>query len=131
MTLLRITKWVPLFHSLEYLMRFVHRKRWNVCLLMLFLHPAKGSCFQNDTSQYTTRHFTDENGLPQNSIKSIAADADGFIWLATENGLVRFDGHQFMNFNQENLAISTSRMLYIQKNQFTGNIYAVSDKSEV
>ena len=48
---------------------------------------------------YDVRHFTDENGLPQNSVKSIARDARGNIWLATERGLVRYDGDRFVNFD--------------------------------
>jgi ligand-binding sensor domain-containing protein len=54
---------------------------------------------QNAVPGYDVRHFTDENGLPQNSVKSIARDARGNIWLATERGLVRFDGNRFVNFD--------------------------------
>ncbi len=36
--------------------------------------------------------YTNENGLPQNSIYSIIQDHNGFIWIATEGGLARFDG---------------------------------------
>jgi len=65
-----------------------------------------------DTSvHYTIRHFTDEDGLPQNSVKGIAADKNGFLWLATENGLTRFDGSYFLNFNTDNLpGLKSSRM---------------------
>ncbi|MGN7887980.1 sensor histidine kinase [Dyadobacter sp. 22481] len=44
-------------------------------------------------------HYTSENGLPQNSIKSIAADKEGYVWLATEAGLVRFDGRNFVSLS--------------------------------
>ncbi|HWV33434.1 MAG TPA: two-component regulator propeller domain-containing protein [Dyadobacter sp.] len=50
-------------------------------------------------SGYDIRHFTDENGLPQNSVKSIVRDSRGNIWLATERGLVRFDGNRFLTFD--------------------------------
>jgi ligand-binding sensor domain-containing protein len=39
-----------------------------------------------------------ENGLPQNSVKSIVQDPQGNIWLAAESGLVRFDGRHFAVF---------------------------------
>lgn len=58
-------------------------------------------------------HYTDENGLPQNSVKSIAGDAEGFIWLATENGIVRFDGQNFYNFDKTKLAVDNSRFYLI------------------
>ncbi|HWV28731.1 MAG TPA: hypothetical protein VN038_03715, partial [Dyadobacter sp.] len=35
---------------------------------------------------YWLQRFTDENGLPQNSVKAIAQDCNGFIWLTTEAG---------------------------------------------
>src|ERR1700738_3050360 len=37
-----------------------------------------------------------ENGLPQNTVQALAQTQDGFIWLGTEVGLVRFDGSSFV-----------------------------------
>lgn len=37
-------------------------------------------------------HYTTENGLPSNCIRDIRQDDDGFMWFATDGGLVRFDG---------------------------------------
>ncbi len=41
-----------------------------------------------------------ENGLPQNTIHAIAQTSDGYLWLGTEAGLVRFDGVQFALFDR-------------------------------
>jgi ligand-binding sensor domain-containing protein/signal transduction histidine kinase len=41
-----------------------------------------------------------ENGLPQNTVQALAQTKDGFIWLGTEVGLVRFDGTNFVVFDQ-------------------------------
>jgi signal transduction histidine kinase/ligand-binding sensor domain-containing protein len=41
-----------------------------------------------------------ENGLPQNTVQVLAQTRDGFIWLGTEVGLVRFDGNAFVVFDQ-------------------------------
>ena len=38
------------------------------------------------------RHITMENGLPSNTVRSIAQDADGFVWFGTDAGLCRYDG---------------------------------------
>jgi ligand-binding sensor domain-containing protein/signal transduction histidine kinase len=43
-----------------------------------------------------------ENGLPQNTVHSIKQSLDGFIWIATEEGLARFDGINFLVFNKQN-----------------------------
>lgn len=40
-------------------------------------------------------HYGIENGLPESKIVSISQDSTGFIWLAGENGLFRFDGIRF------------------------------------
>lgn len=56
-------------------------------------------------AKYTLRHYTSENGLPQNSVATIVQDRDGFIWLTTYNGLVRFDGQSFVTFNKSTLGL--------------------------
>ena len=44
--------------------------------------------------------WTTENGLPQNSVRDIVQTRDGYLWLATEGGLVRFDGARFVVFDR-------------------------------
>lgn len=46
--------------------------------------------------------WTVEDGLPQNSVMRITQTPDGYLWLGTEAGLVRFDGLRFETFNHEN-----------------------------
>ena len=41
-----------------------------------------------------------ENGLPQNTVQALAQTPDGFVWLGTEAGLVRFDGNSFQVFDK-------------------------------
>jgi len=41
-----------------------------------------------------------ENGLPQNTVQAMVQTRDGFIWLGTEVGLVRFDGNGFQVFDR-------------------------------
>jgi ligand-binding sensor domain-containing protein/signal transduction histidine kinase len=45
--------------------------------------------------QYNSKSWTYQNGLPVSGINAIAQSKDGYIWLATRSGLVRFDGDQF------------------------------------
>lgn len=49
-------------------------------------------------SQYNFFYFSEEQGLSSNLIKSIIKDSEGFIWMATTNGLVRYDGSDFITF---------------------------------
>src|SRR5688572_5615787 len=74
------------------------RLRWLPRALFLFilmgsrvfaLDPAK-SLFQ-----YNCQNWTRQTGLPANKINAVAQSRDGYIWLSTQNGLVRFDGVEF------------------------------------
>jgi ligand-binding sensor domain-containing protein len=58
----------------------------------------------------TPYHFvswTTENGLPQNSISALHQTRDGYLWLSTLDGLVRFDGLHFQIFNRQNTPAMT------------------------
>jgi signal transduction histidine kinase/ligand-binding sensor domain-containing protein len=46
--------------------------------------------------------YTANNGLPQNSVRSMAFDPAGYLWCTTEGGLVRFDGQRFRTWNSVN-----------------------------
>ena len=47
-------------------------------------------------SRYRIDAWTTENGLPQNSVTSLLQTHDGYLWLGTFSGLVRFDGTRFV-----------------------------------
>jgi ligand-binding sensor domain-containing protein len=50
----------------------------------------------------TTHHaWSTENGLPQNSVHAIVQSRDGFLWIATEKGIARFDGVDFLSYSRE------------------------------
>src|SRR5437868_1360580 len=46
--------------------------------------------------------WTADTGLPQNIVRAICQTTDGYLWLATFDGLVRFDGVRFTTFNRGN-----------------------------
>jgi signal transduction histidine kinase len=46
--------------------------------------------------------WTTESGLPQNSVHAVFQSHDGYIWIATEGGIVRFDGVDFKVLNRDN-----------------------------
>ncbi|TVL96957.1 MAG: hypothetical protein CV087_23045 [Candidatus Brocadia sp. WS118] len=47
------------------------------------------------------RHYTTDNGLPSSETYDILQDDQGYIWIATDNGLSRFNGYEFENFGPE------------------------------
>ncbi|WP_415326246.1 sensor histidine kinase [Chryseobacterium sp. MMS23-Vi53] len=52
-----------------------------------------------NAQRYTSRWYGMDQGLPQNSVKDIVKDKYGFIWLATDSGILRFDGTYFIPYN--------------------------------
>jgi len=55
----------------------------------------------NSYSQQEIRfeHITVQDGLPENSVRQIIQDYQGFLWFATQNGLVKYDGYKFIVYN--------------------------------
>ncbi len=56
-------------------------------------------CMQGAAAQTTqTIAYTTKEGLSSNSVYRTAIDQRGFLWIATENGLARFDGRRFVTY---------------------------------
>ena len=77
---------------------------WILCLLLLLLAgvPALALDPTRDLSQFNASVWLTENGLPQNTVHSITQAKDGYVWIATEEGLARFDGIKFTVFDKQN-----------------------------
>ena len=50
--------------------------------------------------QHTYRQYTIKDGLPSNSVYDLLQDQQGYLWLATDAGVSRFDGKNFVNFTE-------------------------------
>ncbi|HUD14880.1 MAG TPA: two-component regulator propeller domain-containing protein [Terracidiphilus sp.] len=63
---------------------------------------AQGLTLEPSTplASYGRQAWGMENGLPQNTVQALAQTRDGFVWLGTEVGLVRFDGVGFQVFDR-------------------------------
>src|ERR1700742_1271192 len=64
---------------------------------------------------YSVQHFNDENGLPQNSINDLLFDKNGFLWLGTQVGLVRFNGNSFQLYYPEDKPAMESNVVSLGK----------------
>lgn len=83
----------------------VNAARRNACatlLAILFVAPGFALNPRRALTQYTRTVWTQEHGLPQDTIRAIAQTKDGYLWLGTDEGLARFDGYDFVVFNKEN-----------------------------
>jgi hypothetical protein len=94
---------------------------WQPNLAILFLLwlalPVAAQRYRFD--QWTTDH-----GLPQNTIRNVIQTRDGYLWMTTFDGLVRFDGVRFTVFSQDNTpGIVNNRFFFIHESS-DGTIYA-------
>jgi signal transduction histidine kinase/ligand-binding sensor domain-containing protein len=61
-------------------------------------------------AQYRVNVWSADDGLPQNVVRGIAQTPDGYLWIATFDGIARFDGLRFDIFNKSNTpGINTNR----------------------
>jgi signal transduction histidine kinase len=94
------------------------------CILLL-LSVNRGISQNN----YSLRWYTsDNNELPQSSVKSITPDKYGFIWFSTENGIVRYDGNNFLVFSSSTINLRGSRFMAISGNIQSDSLYSKGQK---
>jgi LytS/YehU family sensor histidine kinase/ligand-binding sensor domain-containing protein len=67
-------------------------------LLLLIAYAPTGQAQLFSDYNFRFKTYTTSDGLVHNSVKKCVSDSKGFLWLATENGLSRFDGCQFRNY---------------------------------
>ena len=72
---------------------------------MLLTLAANARALEPSTplANYGRQVWAMENGLPQNTARALAQSKDGFLWLGTEAGLVRFDGVEFQTYDRNSI----------------------------
>ena len=70
-------------------------KKYYLILCLLLLTNA---IVATERPHIRTRNFTTREGLASNVVNTIIQDRQGYLWLGTNHGLTRFDGHRFENF---------------------------------
>jgi ligand-binding sensor domain-containing protein/two-component sensor histidine kinase len=81
----------------------------NLCCFILALLCGMSNLAASTPSraltQYTRTVWTQAQGLPQDTIRAIAQTQDGYLWLGTNEGLVRFDGYDFVTYTTDDGAL--------------------------
>lgn len=100
---------------------------------MLLVVVCSGTTLTASTNSqdFTIDCWTIEDGLPQSSVKSIAQTPDGYLWLATFNGLARFDGVRFAVFDTSNVpGLPGNRLtrLYVDR---AGALWLITEHHEL
>src|SRR5271170_4160940 len=94
------------------------RRRRSMGLLLLLLSQlamrpvARALDPHRSLDHYGHQVWRTDSGLPQNTVHSILQTRDGYLWLGTEGGLVRFDGIDFVTFDAQNTPQLESDIVY-------------------
>lgn len=63
----------------------------------------RGALVHGGEEDYVIRSWDVSHGLPQNTIRALGQTSDGYLWVGTDLGLVRFDGIRFQRFGDDRL----------------------------
>jgi len=91
-----------------------------ILFLALFSWPLDQ---KKDISLYIHENWETDDGLPQNSILDIVQTSDGYLWMGTYEGLVRFDGVRFVVFNKSNTPEFTHNSVMALLEDSKGNLW--------
>ena len=84
-----------------------------LCLFAIALSAVAGPV-AGSNAPFIVDSWSAESGLPDSEVISIIQAHDGYLWLGTLHGLVRFDGTKFTVFNVNNTpGLSSDRIVYL------------------
>lgn len=101
-----------------------------LCVMVsLLLKPARAA--ETADTPFTVDSWGTDEGLPQSSVISMIQTKDGYLWLGTLNGLVRFDGTRFTVFDQNSTpGLNSDRIVFLFEDSHT-NLWVGTDAGGV
>ena len=91
--------------------------------------------------QASLSHYSTEDGMPSNTVAALCTDDYGFLWLATWNGISRFDGYHFYNYKTgaasgvrglhnrvDNMVIDLSQNIWLK--MYDGRVFVINRKTD-
>src|SRR5437773_1020103 len=103
--------------------------RW--ALLLFVLAVWENSAFGIDPAlsldQNVIRTWGVDQGLPQGTVYALAQTGDGYMWAATQEGFVRFDGTEFVTYDKASAAQIHNNMTLGLLSARDGSLYAATN----
>ena len=91
----------------------------------LFFIFVSATTFASTNSAWLTRIWQTDDGLPNNNIHAIVQGQDGYLWVATPVGLMRFDGDHFTKFPLTDFLGETDPSIYTILPSHAGGLWVV------
>lgn len=95
-----------------------------VALLSLIRMQAGATSLMNVPDEYLRRVWVTEDGLPSPLVRSILQSRDGYLWIATDETLSRFDGIRFTEFDRKDPQVKNDRWMAGLAEGKDGSIWA-------
>ena len=101
---------------------------WAVVVgLLSTCRPADALDASKAITQYNQQNWQVEAGLPQNSVQAIRQTRDGYLWIGTQEGLVRFDGVRFVVFDRTNTPAMRRNAVYALVEARDGSLFVATN----
>lgn len=95
--------------------------------ILFFLFQGLQTALSDGNTQFVATSWGLREGLPQSSVNHIIQSKDGYLWLATFGGLVRFNGETFTTFSRTTAkGIRSDRVLNLYEDH-AGNIWCSTE----
>ena len=96
------------------------RFAWLSLCVCAFIFPARAGAAEPADAPFIVDAWTSKEGLPGNEVISVIQTRDGYLWVGTLNGLVRFDGNRFTVFDENNTpGLNSDRIVYLFEDRHT------------
>ena len=82
-----------------------HTYSFSISLLLSLIY-----LFHASAQPYVIKRLGVEDGMSSNYVVSVTQDKKGYLWIATESGLNRFDGRQFNIYTKNNSGLSGNEL---------------------
>jgi len=117
-------------------MKLLQHSKFYFLLLFLILYSNLFSQNQKtalnsekNLIEYSINNWDKENGLPTIELIDICQTDEGYIWLSSYNGLMRFDGKKFKTYNSKNIDFLNGNSLGAIAEDNTGTLWITSQSS--
>jgi ligand-binding sensor domain-containing protein/two-component sensor histidine kinase len=74
--------------------------QWGLAFLLLTAAALGAFGSTNSIGRYSVRIWQSDDGLPHNSVWAVTQGPHGYLWVGTQQGLVRFDGLRFVGLDE-------------------------------
>src|SRR5438105_2231372 len=105
------------------------KTRWAAILLILGVSASSAFAIDPALSldQNVIRTWGVDQGLPQGTVYALAQTADGYVWAATQEGFVRFDGTEFVTYDKASAPQIHNNMTLALLAGRDGSLYAATN----